>query len=302
MTKPIKNMSASIRARLMQKSKEQEKTFDEIMTLYMLERLLYRLSCSRYREQFILKGGLLLCVLFDDMHRTTKDADLLARQLASRLDVMGDIFRQVCSIECNDGLVFDSENLQTVRIKEDADYEGVRIIVICRLGQARKALQIDIGFGDIIVPKPHLMKYPAILDMDKPEILAYSIESVVAEKFEAMISLAQLNSRMKDFYDIYMISRQFSFDGRVLYEAIFETFQRRGTVYDKEAAVFSEEFKLLPDKHLQWKAYMKRSVKQDLEFEDVLDVIKAFLLPIFQALVQEREFFGSWSPQKGVWK
>jgi len=302
MTRPIKDMPASVRSRLMQKAKEQGKTFDEIMTLYMLERLLYRLSFSRYRKQFVLKGGLLLCVLFQDQHRTTKDADLLARQLASRLDIMGDIFREICSIECNDGLIFDSDTLQAVRIKEDADYEGVRVNVMCHLGQAKKVLQIDIGFGDVIVPKPQEMRYPTLLEMESPEILAYSIESVVAEKFEAMISLAKMNSRMKDFFDVYMISRQFSFDGRMLYEAIFETFQRRGTVYDKEAIVFTEKFKLLPEKHLQWKAFMKRSVQHDLKFEDALDAVKAFLWPVFQALVQEKEFFGNWSPEQCVWK
>jgi len=301
MTKPIKDMAASVRTRLLQKSKEQGKTFDEIMTLYMLERLLYRLSFSQYREQFVLKGGLLLCVLFEDMHRTTKDADLLARQLASQLDIMGDIFRKICSAPYNDGLTFDSDTLQTVRIKEDADYEGVRVNVVCHMGQAKKVLQVDIGFGDVVVPKPQSMKYPTILDMESPEILAYSIESVIAEKFEAMISLARMNSRMKDFFDIYTISRQFDLDGRVVYEAIFETFQHRGTVYEKDAYAFTDEFKTLPEKNLQWKAYMKRSIHQDLQFEDVMDVVKAFLLPVFESLVKEEEFFGKWSSKQGTW-
>lgn len=301
MTKPIKDMAASVRSKLLQKAKIQGKTFDEIMTLYMLERLLYRLSSSQYSDKFVLKGGLLLCVIFKDVSRTTKDADLLARNIANQLGSIGDIFKEICNTPCADGLTFDANSLQTFRIKEDADYEGVRVNMTCQMGQAKKVLQIDIGFGDVVVPKPVRMKYPTILDMESPEILVYSIESVIAEKFEAMISLAHINSRMKDFFDIYTISKKFDLEGRVVYEAIFETFQRRGTLYEKDAAVFSDEFKILPEKHLQWKAYMKRSVHQDLEFENVMYAIKSFLLPVFEALTQEKEFFGKWSSAQGTW-
>ncbi|HOQ07177.1 MAG TPA: nucleotidyl transferase AbiEii/AbiGii toxin family protein [Clostridiales bacterium] len=142
MTKPIKNMAASVRSRLMHKAKEMNMTFDEIMTLYMLERMLYRLSVSRYCNQFVLKGGLFLNVLFEEQHRTTKDADLLAKQLSNQLDIISNIFSEICSLDCNDGLIFDSDNLRTVRIREDADYEGVRVNVVCYLGQAKKELQI----------------------------------------------------------------------------------------------------------------------------------------------------------------
>jgi hypothetical protein len=300
-TKPIKDIAASVRARLLQNSKEQGKTFDEVMTLYMLERFLYRLSLSQYREQFILKGGLLLCVLFNDRSRTTKDADFLARHLVSQLDNIGDIFKMICSVQCNDGLIFNSDTLQTVRIKEDADYEGVRVNILCYMGQAKKVLQIDIGFGDVIVPKPQVMRYPSLLGMECPEILTYSIESVIAEKFEAMISLAGMNSRMKDFFDIYSLSGQFDLDGRIVYQAIFETFQRRGTVYNKNAYVFTDEFKILPEKQLQWKAYLKRSVHQDLKFEKVIDAVKTFLLPVYESLVMDKEFFGNWSSRQGIW-
>ena len=206
MKKPGKDMAASVRTRLLNISREQEKPFDEVMILYMLERLLYRLSKSSYRDNFVLKGGLLLCVLFADQHRTTKDADFLAKQIAGQTDNIARIFREICTIEEDDGLIFNADEVETRRIKEDADYEGVRVLVHCRLGQARKILQVDLGFGDVVVPRPQLMEYPVILAMEKPVILAYSLESVVAEKFDAMIALDQLNSRMKDFYDIYMLS------------------------------------------------------------------------------------------------
>lgn len=302
MTKPVKDVAASVRTRLLNISRNQGKSFDEVIILYMLERLLFRLSRSAYRDNFVLKGGLLLCVLFADPHRTTKDADFLAKQIAGQADNIARIFREICGIEDDDGLVFDADNIETRRIKEDADYEGVRVLINCRLGQARKVLQVDIGFGDIVMPKPQVMKYPVLLDMDNPEILVYSLESVVAEKFDAMIALAQMNSRMKDFYDIYILSGKFNFDGRALYEAIFETFQSRGTPYERKATVFSADFSMLENKQKQWTAFIKRAVKTQLEFEQVMERIRDFLLPVYSALLDETEFFGYWSAAEKQWR
>lgn len=145
------------------------------MTMYMLERLLYRLSYSRYKNNFVLKGGLLLCVLFEDPHRTTKDVDFLARQLVSQLEEIKVIFKENCVSNIEDGVVYLVNTIETMRIKEDADYEGVRVLVECQLGQAKKLLQIDIGFGDVIVPKAQIMQYPTILEMDNLEMLVYSL-------------------------------------------------------------------------------------------------------------------------------
>jgi len=169
MSKEIKDMSASVRARLLTISKSQGKPFDQIMTLYMLERLLYRLSISKYRPNFILKGGLLLYLLAEEKSRPTKDIDFLAKQISNDINNMAQVFRYICQIKCNDGLKFDGENLTTEKIKEDIDYQGVRVMVNCYLGQAKKMLQIDIGFGDVIVPKAEEMECPVILGMESPD-------------------------------------------------------------------------------------------------------------------------------------
>lgn len=203
-----KNISASVRARLLKISKAENRTFDDVMTMYMLERLLFRLSKSRFRNKFVLKGGLLLCALLDEPHRTTKDIDFLARQIYGTIENIFDIFSEICAIDGFDGVSFDAENIEVQRIREDEDYQGVRVLVGCHLGKAFKVLQIDIGIGDVVIPRPQEMRYPVILEMESPHIWVYSTESVIAEKFEAMISLAQVNSRMKDFYDIYMLSEQ----------------------------------------------------------------------------------------------
>lgn len=295
-------MAASVKARLLKVSKSENKTFDDIMTMYMLERLLFRLSRSRFRNKFILKGGLLLCVLFEEPHRTTKDIDFLAKQIIGTMESIGEIFREICSIDALDGIIFDTESINIKKIKEDADYEGVRVLVTCYLGKAQKVLQIDIGFGDIVIPHPREMKYPVILDMETPEIWVYSLESIVAEKFEAMISLAQLNSRMKDFFDIYMLSERFDFDGRALYEALHETFDRRGTAYEREAIVFTEGFYLAEEKQKQWVAFVKRTTKTEISFEQVMNRLKDFIYPVYESLLEEKEFFRHWRAIRKNWE
>lgn len=190
MTKLVKDMAASVKARLLKIAREENRTLDDVMTMYMLERLLYRLSQSRFRNKFVLKGGLLLCVLFGEPHRTTKDIDFLARQINGTVENIGEVFGEICNIEGLDGVVYDGGSIELRKIKEDAEYEGVRVLITCYLGKAKKVLQIDVGFGDVVIPHPQEMHYPVILDMETPEIWAYSLESIVAEKFEAMIVLA----------------------------------------------------------------------------------------------------------------
>jgi predicted nucleotidyltransferase component of viral defense system len=302
MTKPVKDISASVKARLLNVSKAENRTFDDVMTMYMLERLLFRLSRSRFRNKFVLKGGLLLCVLFDEPHRTTKDIDFLAKQISGTMENIGEVFAEICTVGGSDGVVFDAGSIDVKRIKEDADYEGVRVLIICYLGKAQKVLQIDIGFGDIVVPRPQEMQYPVILDMESPDIWAYSLESIVAEKFEAMITLAYINSRMKDFYDIYMLSERFNFDGRALYEAINETFNRRGTAYEREAVVFTDEFYSLEDKQRQWMAFVNRTTKTAVSFKQIMSRVTDFLFPIYESLLNEKEFSMQWIAERKAWE
>lgn len=296
------NKADSIKARLKNLAFAEKKQFDYLLMLYFIERILYRISVSKYRDVFVLKGGLLLYTILDDKARATKDIDLLAKELASTLDGLQEIFKEVCSIETDDAVRFDTETIRAERIKEDADYEGVRIKVTAFLDKSKKTLQFDIGFGDVIVPKAIEMEYPSLLDMDTPKIKAYSMESVIAEKFEAMLYLAEANSRMKDFYDVYILSKTFCFDGRVLYEAISQTLQRRGTPLSKTPTVFSEKFRGLKNKQTQWNAFMRRiETKIDAGFDDVVLWIKVFLLPIYKCILCEEEFFGQWDKNTLNW-
>ncbi|WFA85248.1 MULTISPECIES: nucleotidyl transferase AbiEii/AbiGii toxin family protein [Paenibacillus] len=228
----IKNIPASVSERLKNIAEKSGKAFDTLLLLYFQERFLYRLSISEYRDKFILKGGLFLFSQTQFKARPTKDVDFLARQIANELDLLRESFVSICSIVVpTDGIAFQLDELTTERIKEDADYEGVRIKVTALLGRMRKSLQFDIGFGDVVVPKPQLIEYPVLLDMTAPQVQAYSRESVISEKFEAMITLSVMNSRMKDFYDIYTLLTTNNFDGRILHEAVSETFQQRGTIF-----------------------------------------------------------------------
>jgi len=294
--------SVSIRAKLKNIADKERKPFDFILMLYLVERLLFRLSLSRYNEQFVLKGGLLLYLILNEKARATKDIDLLAKETASNLDALRDIFVDISSIPSDDAVIYDINSITTERIKEDANYEGVRIKIIAHLGNMRKSLQFDIGFGDIVVPRPEILEYPTLLDMAKPIIKAYSKESVIAEKFEAMLYLAELNNRMKDFYDIYSLCNTFEFDGRVLYEAILQTITRRGTHTPNEPTVFDRELANSVDKATQWGAFKRRTgVGDSVEFPEVTEMIGVFLKPLYECIINETEFFGHWNNNTLEW-
>ena len=296
------NNAASIRARLKNIADKEHKQFDFILMLYFVERLLFRLSVSRYSDKFVLKGGLLLYMIMNEKARATKDIDLLANETASDMDTLRSVFADVASMTSDDAVTYSRESITAERIKEDADYEGVRIKITANLGNIRKLLQFDIGFGDVVVPKPEFLEYPTLLNMDKPVIKVYSKESVIAEKFEAMLYLAELNSRMKDFYDIYSLCSNFDFDGRVLYEAILQTITRRGTHIMKEPTVFSKDFKSSKDKATQWSAFKRRAnVGIDIEFPQVVEMLSIFLRPIYECILSEREFIGYWKKDDLAW-
>lgn len=299
MTDSTKNISASIKARLNNIAKREGTDFEHLLMLYMLERFLHRLSISKYSSNFILKGGLLLYVKLRDKGRPTKDIDFLARQIANNTENIAEIIKDICLIEEDDGLRFDTKSIIAEKIKEDEEYEGVRIS--CYIEKTFRVLQLDIGFDDVIVPKPVEMSYPVLLDMESPNICAYSMESVVAEKFEAMTELAELNGRIKDFYDIYVISENYDFDGRILYEAVFETFQKRGTNLNKEHIVFKDEFFKNEIKQKQWEAFIKRNKKIKIDFDIIMRRIKVFLEPIYQAVINENEFFKIWDNKRKNW-
>jgi len=299
----IKNIPASVSERLKNIAKSSGKAFDTVLLLYFQERFLYRLSISDYRDKFILKGGLFLFSQTQFKARPTKDVDFLARQIANDLGILRELFITICSIDVPaDGIVFQLDEMTTERIKEDADYEGVRIKVTAFLGRMRKNLQFDIGFGDVVVPKPQLINYPVLLDMAVPQVQAYSKESVISEKFEAMIALSAMNSRMKDFFDIYTLLTTNDFDGRILYEAVFETIQRRGTALEREHPLFQAKFADDDSRIKQWTAFVRRlGIEEPLAFQDMMTCLVDFLKPVYQSILNEKEFFGHWSCTDRTW-
>lgn len=223
----MRNVAASVRQRLLNLSREQGRPFQEVLQLYVMERFLYRLSQSSEAAHFILKGALMLQVWDAPQSRPTMDIDMLGHA-DNDPDALLERIRSVLQTETvDDGLIFDSDGLQAETITKDADYQGVRIRGQAHLDGARVPLQIDIGFGDAIVPEPRRMLYPALLEFPAPELLCYSRESAIAEKLQAMVALGPLNSRMKGFYDIWLLSRQFEFGlEQFLGEAIAMTDKR----------------------------------------------------------------------------
>lgn len=300
----IKNIPTSVAGRLKNVAKQSGKAFDLILLLYFQERLLRRLSISDYRDKFVLKGGLFLFSLTQFKARPTKDIDFLAKQISNDIQNIKTAFETICAISIEeDGVKYDMQGLTVERIKEDADYEGIRVKIPASLGRMRKLLQLDIGFGDVIVPKPQNIHYPSILDMEQPHLHVYSTESVISEKFEAMISLSVVNSRMKDFYDIYTLLSTKNFDGRIIQHAVYETFQRRGTNLEREHPLFSTSFSEDEARIKQWNAFLSRiGFKEDMQFPVVMGQISKFLFPIYQAVMDKNVFLENWNCQLQKWE
>lgn len=301
MSKVVKNLAASIKDKLLNIARIENRNFNVLLQLYIQERLVYRLSVSNYSDSFILKGGLFLYIISNYKGRPTRDIDFLGHQISNDMDEISNAFKEICKISIEDGIVFDFENLKVEIIRKDAKYEGVRVVVNAYLGKAMQTLQVDIGFGEVIVPKPMYVEKATLLDMGVIKINVYSIESVISEKFEAMITLAELNSRLKDFYDIYELSQTNSFDGRVLQQAIIETFERRLTPLQKEPIIFEDEFYEDLERNEQWKLFLKKIGKEFIAFQRIMDQIKTFIKPIYEAIINEREYFGTWNIEKKQW-
>lgn len=304
MKKDIINIQASIRAQLQNKAKETNRPFAEVLQYYGMERFLYRFSRSKYADKFILKGALLFTVWQISERRTTLDIDFLARYDNKVLSIEA-VVRDICSVPVDaDGLIFDSETVQGRKIKEDADYEGVRVKFIGFLERSRIHMQIDVGFGDIIYPKSQAIDYPIILSLPKPHLKGYPVESVVSEKFEAMVKLGLLNSRMKDFYDIWLMIRQFNFNGSDLAEALKRTFEHRKTNLPVGKPLFAEEiYDEKSDRQTLWKAFLRKgNIKHAPDrLATTAKEIENFLIKPLDAINKMQEFVGEWKAQ-GAWK
>ena len=303
MAKSVKNIAASVHRRLLNKAKESSRPFNELLQYFAIERFIYRLSKSPHADKFILKGALMFSAWCGPASRPTMDIDLLGK-IDNRLEVISAAIKDACLMAVEaDGISFNAETVEAVRITEDAEYEGVRIRVHGRLGNARVSVQIDIGFGDVIVPNPSTVSYPAILDFPAPELKGYTMESTIAEKFQAMVKLGVLNSRMKDFYDIWVLSRTFDFQGKILAEAVEKTFEKRNTPVNMNTAIFDPSFGKDGNKNVQWQSFISKTKLTNApeSFEEAIAVVKLFLEPLAASIVERRTFNSIWTAP-GPWR
>lgn len=277
----VQNIGASIRARLLNKARKEKLDFNLLLARYSLERMLYRLSISPQHDQFLLKGALLFDLWFDVPHRPTRDADLLGFG-SPEIPRLEAVFREICRIEVEDGIVFDPDSVKGAAIRKEANYTGVRITLAGLLDNARCPVQIDVGFGDVVVPGPEAVNYPIILGgLPEPQLQAYPRYTVVAEKLEALTSLGMLNSRMKDFFDLWVLARYSDFDGALLTQAVAATFEHRRTTFPEGLPIgLSDEFVQDDQKNKQWLAFMRKNALDPMPFETVISDLRRFLLPV----------------------
>ncbi len=298
------NLPTSVHQRLRNWALQNDQDMNLVLTRYALERLLFRLSQSAYAQRFVLKGAMLFMLWSTRSHRPTRDLDLLAYGDPSDKG-LAYAFGEICRIDAPaDGLRFDAENLRVSVIREDQEYEGRRVEMTAYLGKSRIKVQVDVGFGDAITPEPAEAEYPTLLDLPAPRIRVYPRETVVTEKLQAMVMLGMVNSRMKDFYDLLIMSREFMFAGDALVAAITATFDRRRTALPSEVPrVLSAEFGRNDDKLTQWNAFLRRS-RLDApagDFAEVVEEIARFLLPPLHAASTGRPFTLVWAPG-GPWR
>lgn len=285
MSEAIKNMGASVRARLLNLAKQRNQPLQLLLTRYALERLLYRLSKTKHRQHLVLKGAMLLSTWIKTPFRPTQDLDLLAFGDGNP-DAMLSVFGEVFAVEpeTDDGTEFDVDSLKVDRNREDLEYGGLRIKAIATIGGARVPVVIDIGFGDAVEPEIKEIDLPVLLDQPSPHLRAYPRETVIAEKFQAMVALGRANSRMKDFYDIWELSRAYDFNSEALAKAIKATFNRRKTEIPVAATdALSVAFAADPQKQAQWNSFIHGIEAEAPDLEAIVKDLESFLLPYAKA-------------------
>lgn len=278
-SKKPRDVGASVRARLLNLARQKGQALDLLLTRYAIERLLHRLSISPHRDRFVLKGAMLMTTWFDDPHRPTRDVDLLGYGDPAPEPMLA-TFREICAIALDDGIAFDVDGLRVELIREELDYGGLRLRTSAQLSGARITVVIDIGFGDAIEPGLEEVELPVLLDLPQPKLRAYARETVIAEKFQAMIALGLANSRMKDFYDVWVLSRAYEFDEERLARAIAATFERRGTALPADVPeALSAKFANDTAKQRQWQAFVRDLGIDVPGLGEVVSALAAFLLP-----------------------
>lgn len=282
MTRPIKDLAKSVHTRLLTLAKQTGRPFTEVLQLYAMERFLYRLSKSRHSKHFVLKGGLMLRVWKAPVTRPTKDVDLLGRTKNTVANLVS-IVQQVCTEEVEpDGMQFDPTTAAGSLINEAVEYNGIRVKFTGLMGVARASMQLDVGFGDAVVPKPVDVEVPTLLDFPAPKLLGYQRDTSIAEKFHAMVVLGTINGRMKDFYDIWLLAQNFEFERAQLARAIKATFGTRTTLLESDPVALTPAFAQSAEAQKRWAAFLKKSALSDApqSFAEVVLVIRGFLLPV----------------------
>jgi len=295
------DIAASVLVKLQNKAKETGRAYQLCLQLFCQEEFLRRVALSRYADNLVLKGGLFIYTLTEFESRATVDIDFLLKKISNTGSEILRIVEEIAIMDTgNDFIAFEVKSVSSITLQRK--YNGFSVAVIGKVKNTRMPFKIDFGVGDIIVPKSEKRKIPTQLNgFTQPEISTYSLESTISEKFDAIISRFDFTSRMKDFFDIYYLARTFNFEGRKLQEAIFETLQNRGTSYGCSTFDNIESLGSFEAMTTRWKVFLKKIKTPKLEFEEVLNVIKMFLKPVFEAVIEEREFFEQWSCARQEW-
>lgn len=291
----------SVKSRLKNFTISSGRTFQEALIYYGLERTIYRISVSPYASHFVLKGGIFLYAIFNRKYaRATTDVDLLARRISNSAEEMKAVFCEIFGQDVDDALTFDLDSITVEEITEFKEYHGLRISSVAYLDRTRIPIEIDIGFGDVIYPDAVEIEFPVILDMEAPKVNAYSLESSIAEKLEAIVKNGFLNSRYKDFYDIYVLSKKYLFDYEELHNAVTETFTNRKTPITMETAAFSGEFLNDTIHQTRWNSFLKKKKAIiPVSMGEAMSRIKTFVTPL---LTQTNAPVTEWDPNEGCWK
>jgi hypothetical protein len=298
---PPKNVAASVHDRLLRLAKDSGRPFGEVLQYFAMERFLYRLSVSPQRDRFVLKGALMLRTWDAPLARPTMDIDLLGR-MDNAASAVAAAMKDCLAVDVpRDGLSFDPESVEAQQIALDAAYTGVRVRFTGRLGErTRLAMQVDVGFGDPIVPGPVDVRFPVLLDFDPPVLLGYTPETTVAEKFQAMVELDLANSRMKDFYDLWMLAGTRGFDGATLARALEATFRNRRTPLPQGLpTALGSAFSGDEGKQVQWRAFLRKGRLGSASLADVTAVIARLVMPVSEAVALGRRFEGGWVAGRG---
>lgn len=303
MKKNVTNVAASVLARLKNISEKENIDFNFLLLRYIQERFLFRLAVSEYANKLVLKGGLLLLAYSVEKARPTKDIDFLGVNVSNDRKELERIVREIVLIELSDGIAFAGDTIESEEIKDEADYSGVRVKLTAEIGTARNKIRIDFGFGDIVTPPPLQMDYPTLLGTESVKVLAYSKETIVAEKFEAIVKLSIFNSRMKDFFDLVFLTHEFDFNAQLLQSSIRNTFKQRQTSLEAAETLLNSNLGEQASFQSLWDAFKKRTrLVSPMGFKDVFSEIQMFLGPIVEAEIGGKILKVRWKQKVRKWE